>query len=420
MAGAARPENLHPQIAVMKCLVRVLDQNHCSVAERARSEYFPIDSGFRGLTKWQETSARQVRQWSLGGQEQVMVGGVMFGFLSFRDLAAKISEGIDRVPLGIDMVVGIPRSGMIPTYMIGLYRDISVLDLPSFLADQTAEQGLRKLGSERKSAMQARWILLVDDSISTGRAMREALGKIKASGYTGKITTCVAVAEPSRQHEVDIHFCEMPNPRLFEWNAFHRPGIVEEACFDLDGVLCVNPTDDENDDGARYAEFLQHARPRFRPTLKIGDIVSARLEKYRGQTEKWLLENNIRYRRLHLIDLPSAKDRIRLKAHCPHKAKVYGESGAIIFFESDPSQAEEIARLSSKPVLCTNDMRLYLPGVRLRSAAQIAKWRLGKPIGRVRAKMRSLFNIFGVDLDALISRTVGAKKRITKRVGTGE
>jgi len=340
----------------------------------------------------------------------------MFGFLSFGDLAAKISGSIDRVPLGIEMVVGIPRSGMIPAYMVGLYRNIPVLDLPSFLSDKTPEQGLRKFGSERKSAMQARWILLVDDSISTGRAMREALGKIKASGYTGKVTTCAAVAEPSRHRYVDIHFCEIPNPRLFEWNAFHRPGIVEEACFDLDGVLCVDPTDDENDDGARYLEFLRHARPRFRPTLEIGDIVSARLEKYREPTEKWLSENNIKYRRLHLIDLPSAEDRVRLKAHCPHKAKVYSESGANIFFESDPSQAEEIARLTSKPVLCTDDMRMHLPGFRLRSAPQMLKWRLGRPIGRVRAKTRSLFGVFGVDLDALISRGVRAKRRFAKRV----
>jgi uncharacterized HAD superfamily protein/hypoxanthine phosphoribosyltransferase len=343
----------------------------------------------------------------------------MFGFLSFGNLSAKISEGIDRIPLGIEMVVGIPRSGMIPAYMIGLYRNISVLDLPSFLSDKTAEQGLRKFGSERKSAMQASWILLVDDSISTGRAMREAVDKIKASGYTGKVTTCAAVAEPSRHHYVDIHFCEMPNPRLFEWNAFHRPGIVEEACFDLDGVLCVDPTDDENDDGARYVEFLQHARPRFRPTLKIGDIVSARLEKYRGLTEKWLLDNNIQYRRLHLLDLPSARDRMRLNAYCPHKAKVYSESGASIFFESDPSQAGEIARLTSKPVLCTDEMRMYLPGLRLRSAPQIIRWRLGKPIGRVRAKMRSLFDVFGMDLDAFISRGVRARRRFTKRIRAG-
>lgn len=313
----------------------------------------------------------------------------MFGFMSLGDLGSTIAEGIHKVPMGIEMVVGIPRSGMIPAYMIGLHRNVSVQDLPSFLSGKLAEHGYRDIGGQGSKSTQAKWILLVDDSISSGRAMREALNKIKASGYTGKITTCVAVAAPQRYNEVDFFFCEMQHPRIFEWNAFHH-FIVEEACFDLDGILCVDPTADENDDGPRYREFLRSAKPRFRPTRTIGDIVSARLEKYRGLTEEWLLANNISYRRLHLIDLPSAADRMRTNAHCPHKARIYRESGASIFFESEAYQAEEIARLASKPVLCTGNMQLYLPGLNPRSAPKMIRWRISKPLNRVRARMRSL------------------------------
>jgi uncharacterized HAD superfamily protein/hypoxanthine phosphoribosyltransferase len=318
----------------------------------------------------------------------------MIGFLSLAGLGAKVAECIERVPVGIDMVVGIPRSGMIPAYMIGLFRNLPVLDLPSFLLGRTPEHGLRTLESEPPSALHHKWILLVDDSISTGRAIREAVSKVKASGYAGRITTCAVVAAPQRYKDVDIYFCEIPHPRLFEWNAFHHE-LVEEACFDLDGILCADPTPTENDDGPRYRDFLQRAQPRFRPTRTIGDIVSARLEKYRDLTKKWLVDNRISYRRLHLIDLPSAEDRIRLKAHCPHKAKVYRKSGASIFFESDASQAEHIARLASKPVLCTGDMRLYLPGISLRSVPKRIKWHLATPIGRVRATMRSLRDVCG-------------------------
>jgi len=329
----------------------------------------------------------------------------MFGFVSFGDLGNLLANGIDKVPVGIETVVGIPRSGMIPAYMIGLFRNVSVFDLPSFLSNAKPDSGLRELGSMRKNAMEAKWILLIDDSISSGRAMREALGKIKASGYTGKITTCAVVAEPSRLKEVDVYFCEMPNPRVFEWNAFHHE-ILAEACFDLDGVLCVDPTSEENDDGPRYRQFLQNARPRFRTTRTIGDIVSARLEKYRGLTEKWLADNSISYKRLHLIDLPSANDRIKMKAHSPHKARVYKESGARIFFESESSQAADIARLTAKPVLCTDEMRMYLPGVALSSATKLVKWRLAKPIGKVRASLRPLCSSFGFDLDAFIATRI--------------
>lgn len=335
----------------------------------------------------------------------------MFGFLSFRDLSDRVAAGVDKVPLGVDLVVGIPRSGMIPAYMIALYRNISVVDLPAFLEDRIPESGFRRAESARLRAMDAKWILLVDDSISTGRAMNDALHRIRESGYTGTITTCAIVAEHSHYDDVDLAFCEMPHPRLFEWNAFHRPGIVENSCFDLDGVLCVDPIEEDNDDGPRYRTFLANARPRFRPTLTIGHIVSARLEKYRDLTEKWLSDNGISYGQLHLIDLPTAADRVRLRAHCPHKAKVYSESGATMFFESDASQAQEIARLTSKPVLCTDEMRLYLPGMGLRSAPKLMKWKLAKPIGRLRARIRSIGSLIGFDIEGVIVKAVKSRRR---------
>jgi len=313
----------------------------------------------------------------------------MLGFVSYGDLGAIVARGIDRVPSGIELVVGIPRSGMIPAYMIGLYRNVAVVDLPSFLDGKSPENGLRELDRKHSTVKDARWILLVDDSCSSGRAMHEAQSRIRDSGYTGKITTCAIIVEPSRHDEVDIHFREMPHPRLFEWNCFHHT-LVEEACFDLDGILCVDPTREENDDGPRYLEFLRNAKPLFRPTKVIGNIVSARLEKYRQPTQQWLSENKILYRNLYLIDLPTAADRIRLNEHCTHKARVYRESGATIFYESDSSQAIEIARLSSKPVLCTNDMHLYLPDMHSWPVKEIVKWQFAVPIGRVKAKVRPI------------------------------
>ncbi len=324
----------------------------------------------------------------------------MFGFLSFSDLGETILGGINNIPLDIDLVVGIPRSGMIPAYMIGLYRNVSVLDLPSFLADAPASKGFRPLGTALDTALQARSILLVDDSISTGRALRQAVGKIESIGYAGRVTTCAIVVEHSRRGLVDICFREMPHPRMFEWNAFHNV-LVEDACFDMDGILCVDPKPEDNDDGPRYRRFLQTAQVRFRPTHKIGNIVSARLEKYRGLTEQWLADNGISYGGLHLIDLPTAAERVRLKAHCPHKAKVYRESGAAIFFESEGEQAREIARLSSKPVLCTDEMRLYLPGMSAKSAVKQFRWHFAKPIGRARAKARSLAGSMGITIPRL-------------------
>lgn len=314
----------------------------------------------------------------------------MMGYMSVGDLTNAVRANIHRVPGDVDLVVGIPRSGMIPAYLVGLFMNRLVVDLETFLANGTAGHGsTRVVGKPVAMPLSARHILLIDDSLASGGSMRRTLERVRAS-YAGRITTCVAISHPAQAGEVDLCFGEMPLPRIFEWNAFHHPEVAN-SCFDLDGVFCVDPTEAENDDGPRYSRFLETAQPLFRPTRPLGHIVSARLEKYRGLTEGWLAANGIEYTRLHLIDLPSQAERRRLGAHSSHKARVYRETQAFLFYESDPSQAAEIAELSGRPVLCTADMELRLPGrFNPKAGAAAIKWRLKSPVGRIKGWLRRL------------------------------
>ncbi len=306
----------------------------------------------------------------------------MFGYVSFAQLSTAIRSQLYVIPANVDLIVGIPRSGMVPAYQIGLFLNRLVCDIDGFIADGPISHGhTRKLGVPLTSLRQARHILLVDDSIATGGSMQKALARIKESGYAGRVSTCAAIVAPSHKSSVDVSFITMPQPRLFEWNAFNH-ACVENACFDMDGVLCVDPTAHDNDDGPRYEKFLANALPLFRPTLRIGHIVSARLEKYRSLTEDWLAANNISYGQLHLVDLPSREERIRLGAHCSHKIRVYRETGASMFYESDLGQAQEIATGSGKPVLCIGDMTMVMPGAsHIAATAKSALWRLRAPLG---------------------------------------
>lgn len=313
----------------------------------------------------------------------------MYGYVSFSQLSIAIRTQLHAVPPDVDLIVGIPRSGMVPAYQIGLFLNRLVCDIEAFLADGAISHGhTRKLGVALNSLRQARHILLVDDSIATGGSMQKALARIQESGFSGRISTCAAIVAPSQKDGVQVSFITLPHPRLFEWNAFHH-ACVESACFDMDGVLCVDPTSHDNDDGPRYEKFLSSARPLFRPTLRIGHIVSARLEKYRSLTEDWLAANNISYGSLHLVDLPSKAERIRQGAHCSHKIRVYRDTGASMFYESDLGQAREIAQGSGKPVLCVGDMSMVMPGAsHLGAAAKSALWRLHYPLGRAKGWLK--------------------------------
>lgn len=158
----------------------------------------------------------------------------MFGFVSVSQLSADIRAKIHLIPSDIDLVVGIPRSGMIPAYMIGLLMNRLVTDLETFLANGTIGHGqTRKVGKTVAEPLAAKHVLLVDDSAFSGSSMRQCLERVQAAGFAGTITTCAVIVLPGAGTNVDIFFREMPDPRIFEWNAFQHPHIGS-SCFDLD------------------------------------------------------------------------------------------------------------------------------------------------------------------------------------------
>ena len=169
-----------------------------------------------------------------------------------------------------------------------------------------------------------------------------------------------AYVGPGTQHFVDIYFREIPHPRMFEWNYLHHDGYSHLCCYDIDGVLCEDPTDEENDDGDRYKNFILNASLRFKPFAPIGYLVSSRLEKYRNETEQWLKSNNIKYGHLFLMNVATAEERRRLGNHAIFKAEIYSKLPAILFVESDDNQAQVINELTHKDVFCVNSQKYYV------------------------------------------------------------
>jgi len=184
---------------------------------------------------------------------------------------------------------------------------------------------------------------------------------------------------------------------MFEWNIMHHPRL-DEACVDIDGVLCLDPSEDENDDGVNYIAFITNARPLIIPSSKIKHIVTSRLEKYRPQTEEWLRRNGVQYQHLHMLDLPTAEERRRLKMHHKFKADVYsGDREARLFIESEAEQAREIMLATNKPVYCTADNVLYAPGENLPKFIYTARSSSLSLLQRGRRKLKRLSNIFSLN-----------------------
>ena len=283
-------------------------------------------------------------------------------YRSIKDLYQDVWSNLHRLPRDIDLVVGVPRSGMLPGTMIALARNLPLADIDAF-----AEGRVLPTGSTRREAGHAvprgfSHVLVIDDSCRTGASMREARAKLAGIGETTRVTFAAVYGIEGQAADADFIFAAVPEPRVFEWNVLHHP-IVSRACFDIDGVLCVDPKPEQNDDGQAYLNFLAAAEPLHLPRREIAMLVTSRLEKYREQTESWLARHGIRYRELRMLDVPDAATRRRLGLHASFKAEVYRQSDCALFIESELHQARQIAKLSGKPALSLQGPEMVRPGV---------------------------------------------------------
>lgn len=277
-------------------------------------------------------------------------------FRSISDLNKIIKENIYRIQEEkIDLIVGIPRSGLLPASIISLYLNIPMTDFDSFLNGNIYNMGNTKVKENWiKNLDEAKHILIVEDSSVSGNSLKDAKVRLNTSKYKNRCKFLTIFVTEETKKYTDIYFDVCPVPRMFEWNYIHHHGVIN-ACFDIDGVLCEDPTPMENDDGENYINFIRNAKPKFIPSFKIGYLVTSRLEKYREDTEYWLKKNKIQYDKLIMIDLPSKEERIRLGNHGKFKGENYKKlKNTNIFIESEMNQAIEIAKISGKAVFCTS------------------------------------------------------------------
>lgn len=279
-------------------------------------------------------------------------------FKTLSDLNNDIYNNLSDLP-DIDLIVGVPRSGMLVASILALYLNKPLTDIDSFKNGILYSSGETKNTTKQvKSVKDAKNILIVEDSVSSGNSILKAKEKLKGLENEYKFIYFAAYVIDESKKYVDYYLSIVEHPRSFEWNIMHT-GNLSRACVDIDGVLCVDPTDEQNDDGEKYKQFLENAIPKLLPTIKINTIVTSRLEKYRPETEKWLSEHNIEYEKLYMLSLASKEERQRLGCHGKYKASIYKKSKCILFIESDPGQAEEINALTKKGVFCIDNQTYY-------------------------------------------------------------
>lgn len=250
-------------------------------------------------------------------------------FISYAQFMKDIEEFAKQLPR-FDAVIGISRSGLIPATYLALHWNA--------LLSSVNTVGMFER-SPRIKNLEVESTLVIDDSYFTGKSMNAA------REYLGNKVKYAALYPKNNNHNLDYYYKVVPYPRVFQWNVFHHIA-TRDGCFDMDGVLCRKPTQQENDYGPNYLKFLSSTKPLVIPTFELGEIITGRLEKYRPQTEAWLKRHNIKYGELFMRPGRS----INIAAY---KAECYMKSDCSLFFEDEPQQAFVIRYLSGKNVLCT-------------------------------------------------------------------
>lgn len=276
-------------------------------------------------------------------------------YRTLSDLSNLVRLNIFKIPHDIDLVVGIPRSGMLPANMIALFLNKKLTDIDSFIEGRVFCSGER---SKYITNAEIQKVLVVDDSVHSGKAMLGAKEKLKNVAIQYELLYLAPIVTTWGKQYVDIFFEVIDDIRIFEWNLFHH-SILENSCVDIDGVINLDPVQD--DDGPIYKSFLQNAMPLFTPTVKIGALVSCRLEKYRKETDCWLKRNNIRYNHLEMLPFSSKEERVTWGKHGKYKGEFYRNHDYSLFLESDSYQAQIIADIAQKPVICIESNKLVLP-----------------------------------------------------------
>ncbi len=283
---------------------------------------------------------RHLKRKNLGGR---------LSFLSIEDLVVWTNQWIPSLPQRYDVIVGIPRSGLLVATIVALR-----LGKPLTTPDLFSRNDFW-LSNRLPYPDSGNNILLVDDSVDSGQTMAEAHMKVESAAPDGKITTAALIVSPESAGRVDCYHKIIPLPRVFEWNLLHcKKGKLVS---DLDGVLAENCPSGYDQDEKLYVKWLKNCKPYIIPYFEIDVILSSRLEKYRRQTEVWLKQHHILYKKLILWDLDCKSNRQGKNAQ--FKIKHILRIQPDLVWESSYLEAKEIWEKTKVPTLCTDEMILF-------------------------------------------------------------
>ena len=272
-------------------------------------------------------------------------------YKSYNDLIKDTNKLITQLKDEYELVVSIPRSGNIPASIIALHFNIPYMSIDEW------KNGVPNCKySQRQDNNKTGKVLVIDDSYNSGQRITQAKESLK--NWTTKELHFAVIYAPNQNPQLDFYAECVPQPRVFEWNLFNHD-IIKRSLIDIDGVVCEDPVISEASHPTQYAEWVTKAKLKKVIKINIGGFVTNRLEQHRDATEQWLTDNGFKFNSLVMAKYKTPSERIAAQRYGKDKAEVYSNSNAVLFIESAVSQAEEIFKLTGRPVYCVDNNTMY-------------------------------------------------------------
>lgn len=323
----------------------------CKGCPKYRQTYCSRD---RGCDKEKVFIARLARGYCKERWDNPSKNSVAHKFFQTGEMVQKAYELIKQIPHDIDLIAGAARSGLLPATVLSTALHLPLVSVGKNDVTYTGS------GWRLKDEVNPKKILLVDDTVYSGRSLSIVKEVLQKRHPQAVVLTAVILIHPKSISKVDYYVEQLPGRHYLEWNFFNSIAI-SRCVFDFDGILCEDIASKDDDDGERYEKALINAIPKYlvrREPIPI--IVTARLEKYRDITLAWMEKYGISCKKLFMGPWPDNKARSVKGEIAKFKAGIYKSYSYTLFVESDPLQAAQIVELTGKEVLCPSLKRVLV------------------------------------------------------------
>lgn len=264
-------------------------------------------------------------------------------------------------------IIGIPRSGMFAGILLSQELHIGICSPTEFIEANGQDYVFYRHGKRSVDCPDNGTIIIMEDSCYHG-SMGRIVDMLRRMFPEQKFVSCCAYLEgPCDIYKPDICLMDIRRESMADIEmptALYEHNLLDgyfnfKYLWDLDGVMCVNPPSDSNIE--EYEKYLDNPIPLHIPKIECGnsiDICTYRLNKYRPQTEAFIIAQNIPVRALYMFNAETIDERNKVSPGA-YKGTIYRDNPYKLFIESTDWEAQEICRVSGKPVYCTETGRMY-------------------------------------------------------------